>query len=40
MISFGVALAGIVIGAAIVAWEWSQREYSSQPVTESRTITR
>ena len=32
--------AGFALGAGIFAWEWSQREHSSQTVTESSAITR
>ena len=32
--------AGFALGAAIFAWEWSQREHSSQTVAESGTFTR
>jgi TRAP-type uncharacterized transport system fused permease subunit len=32
--------AGFALGAGVVTWEWTQRERSSQPVTESSTITR
>src|SRR5262245_6760887 len=33
-------VAGFVLGASVIAWEWSQREYVTQPVTESSTIAR
>jgi len=29
---------GVALGAAIVAWEWSQREHIRRAVTESGTI--
>ena len=32
--------AGFALGAAIFAWEWSQREHSSKMVTESSAINR
>ena len=31
---------GFALGAAIIAWEWSQRSHHPQPLTEADTIAR